>query len=133
MKNMKNQSDKQDIAIAPTPVGERATSMMERDDLGGQRRQVTVLFTDLVGYTPLARKLGEEKTFLFMQRIIREMSEAVHAHGGTVQELTGDGMMAVFGIPRALEDGPLRACAAALDIQSRIATIAEKTAGEPPP
>jgi class 3 adenylate cyclase len=124
MTNMNRQSDKRDIGTAPMLAGEHATSINERDDLGGQRRQVTVLFTDLVGYTPLARKLGEEETFLFMQRIIREMSEAVHAHGGTVQELTGDGMMAVFGIPMALEDGPLRACAAALDIQSRIAAIA---------
>ena len=125
MKNTKNQSERSD-----KPDGDSATFIAETEDSGGQRRQVTVLFADLVGYTPLARKLGEEDTFLFIRRIIREMSEAVHAHRGTVHELTGDGLMAVFGAPTALEDAPLRACAAALDIQSRISAIARITGDE---
>ncbi len=58
----------------------------------GQRRQVTVLFADMVGYMPIAEKLGEENTYLFMQRVHRELSEAVHAQKGTVQEITGDGV-----------------------------------------
>ncbi len=85
-----------------------------------QRRQVTVLFADMAGFTPLAEKLGEEKTYLLMQRLHRELSEAVHAQNGTVQEMTGDGVMALFGAPVAIEDAPVRACRAALDIQSRI-------------
>ncbi len=85
-----------------------------------QRRQVTVLFADMVGFTPLAEKLGEEKTYLVMQRLHRELSEAVHAHNGTVQEMTGDGVMALFGAPVAIEDAPVCACRAALDIQSRM-------------
>ena len=89
----------------------------------GQRRQVTVLFADMVGYMPIAEKLGEEDTYLFMQRIHRELSEAVHAQKGTVQEITGDGVMALFGAPVALEDAPLRACHAALDIISRMTNI----------
>ncbi len=60
-----------------------------------QRRQVTVLFADMVGFTPLAEKLGEEKTYLLMQRLHRELNEDVHAQNGTVQEMTGDGVMAV--------------------------------------
>ena len=87
----------------------------------GQRRQVTVLFADMVGFTPLAEKLGEEKTYLLMQRVHRELSEAIHSQEGTVQEITGDGVMALFGAPVALEDAPLRACRAALDIQARMA------------
>ena len=75
----------------------------------GQRRQVTVLFADMVGFTPLAEKLGEEKTYLLMQRVHRELSEAIHSQEGTVQEITGDGVMALFGAPVALEDAPLRA------------------------
>ena len=91
-----------------------------------QRRQVTVLFADMVGYTPLAENLGEEKTYLLMQRVHRELSEAVHAHDGTVQELTGDGVMALFGAPVALEDAPLRACRAACDIQARMAAVGDE-------
>ncbi len=90
----------------------------------GQRRQVTVLFADMAGYTALAERLGEEQTYLLMQRVHRELNEAVHAQEGTVQEMTGDGVMALFGAPIALENAPLRACRAALDIQARMAALA---------
>ena len=92
---------------------------MSETTRGAQRRQVTVLFADMADYTPLADALGEEKTYLLMQQVHRALSEAVHAQGGTVQEMTGDGVMALFGAPVALEDAPLRACRAGLDIQTR--------------
>ena len=95
-----------------------------------QRRQVTVLFADMVGFTPLAERLGEEKTYLVMQRLHRELSEAVHAQNGTVQEMTGDGVMAVFGAPVAIEDAPVRACRAALDIQSRMDVLGGEVEAE---
>ena len=63
--------------------------------LDGERRQATVLFADMQGYTALAEKLGEEDTFTLMQRIV----EAVSAYGGTTQDLVGDGVMALFGAP----------------------------------
>ena len=92
---------------------------MSETTRGAQRRQVTVLFADMADYTPLADALGEEKTYLLMQQVHRALSEAVHAQGGTVQEMTGDGVMALFGAPVALEDAPLRACRTGLDIQAR--------------
>jgi class 3 adenylate cyclase/tetratricopeptide (TPR) repeat protein len=79
----------------------------------------------MAGYTALAEKLGEEQTYLLMQQVHRGLSEAVHAHEGTVQEMTGDGIMALFGAPIAIEDAPLRACQAAVNIQMRMAEIAE--------
>ncbi len=91
--------------------------------LEGQRRQVTVLFTDMEGYTPLAESLGEDAVYRLMQRVFEEMIGAVHAHEGTVQEITGDGIMALFGAPVALEDAPVRACRAALDIQERMEAL----------
>ncbi|MEE9210389.1 MAG: adenylate/guanylate cyclase domain-containing protein [Kiloniellales bacterium] len=96
----------------------------------GQRRHVTVLFADMAGYTALAEALGEEHTYLLMQRVHRALSEAVHAQDGTVQEITGDGIMALFGAPIAVEDAPLRACRAALDIQARMATLAADAEAE---
>jgi class 3 adenylate cyclase len=84
----------------------------------GQRRQVTVLFADMVDFTPTSEKLGEEAIYTLMRRVIAEMSEAVTNNNGSVQNLTGDGMMALFGAPVAIEDAPLRACQAALDIQT---------------
>jgi class 3 adenylate cyclase len=91
-----------------------------RQILEGRRRQATVLFTDMASFTPLAEHLGEEKTYLLIQRVLQAMSEAVHYHEGTVQELTGDGLMALFGVPIASENAPLKACRAALDIRSRM-------------
>ncbi len=91
--------------------------------LDGQRRQVTVLFADMAEYTPTAEKLGEEATYTLMHRLIERISQTVHRHEGTVQNLTGDGVMALFGAPVAIEDGPLKACRAALDIQDGLRAL----------
>ena len=96
--------------------------------LDGQRRQVTVLFADLVGYTPLAERLDEEAVYQLMQSVLKPMIDAVHIQAGTVQELTGDGIMALFGAPVAVEDAPVRACRAALDIQDRMSMLNEQHA-----
>ena len=70
-----------------------------------ERRQVTVLFADMVGFTSFSERAGEEAAFTLMRSLWRIMSEAVHEHGGVVQDFTGDGIMAVFGAPIAFEDG----------------------------
>ena len=93
---------------------------MAASELEGQRRQVTVLFADMADYTPTAERLGEEAVFGLMRQVIAAMGEAVRANQGKVQTLTGDGMMALFGAPVAIEDAPLKACRAALDIQSEM-------------
>ena len=87
----------------------------------GDRRQVTVLFADLVGFTAFSERSGEEAAYKLMQRIAKVLREAVQEHGGTVRSFTGDGIMALFGVPQALEDAPLRACRAALLMQERLA------------
>jgi class 3 adenylate cyclase len=81
-----------------------------------ERRQVTVLFTDMVGFTIFSERSGEEAAFTLMQSLAKPMEDAVRAQGGAVQGFTGDGIMAVFGAPVAHEDAPLRACRAALAI-----------------
>jgi adenylate cyclase len=80
-----------------------------KQKIEGQRRQASVLFADMASYTAIAEKLGEEKTYLLMQRILHEMTEAVEAHEGKVQDLLGDGLLAIFGAPIAHEDAPLEA------------------------
>src|ERR1700755_523117 len=74
-----------------------------------ERRQVTVLFADMVGFTSFSERSGEEAAFALMRTLWKLMAEAVREHGGVVQDFTGDGIMAVFGVPIAFEDGPLRA------------------------
>jgi class 3 adenylate cyclase len=85
-----------------------------------ERRQVTVLFTDMVGFTTFSEKSGEEAAFTLMRSLSKLMDEAVRGQGGVVQGFTGDGIMAVFGAPVAFEDAPLRACRAALSILERL-------------
>ena len=102
---------------------------------GGERRQVTAMFADVVGSTPLAEKIGEEALYRVMGDVIREMSDAVQSHGGTIEKLTGDGLMALFGAPLAVEDAPVSACAAGLNILDRIAALGNtlmETEGERP-
>ncbi len=90
----------------------------------GERRQVTALFADMVGFTAISERLGEEGTFALIQPIYELMAGAVREQGGLVKDFTGDGIMALFGVPEALEDAPLRACRAGLAIHERLASKA---------
>lgn len=83
-----------------------------------------MLFADLVGFTAFSDRRGEEAAYSLMQTICELMTDAIHAQAGTVKNFTGDGVMALFGVPTAQEDAPLRACRAALDIQQRIGSEA---------
>jgi len=95
-----------------------------------ERRQVTVLFADMVGFTTFSERSGEEAAFTLMRSLSRLMDEAVHEQGGVVQGFTGDGIMAVFGAPVAFEDAPLRACRAALSIQKKLGTAGAELAAK---
>src|SRR5262249_25729364 len=87
-----------------------------------ERRQITVLFTDVVGFTTFSERAGEEAAFALMGSLWPLMDDAVLEQGGVVQGRTGDGIMAVFGAPVAFEDAPLHACRAALSILQRLRT-----------
>lgn len=101
-----------------------------RGRIEGERRQVTALFADIQGYTPLSEALGEEATFKVMERIYEGMITAVLEEEGNVQELTGDGIFALFGAPIALEDAPLRACRAALALQYKLKALNDRLENE---
>ncbi len=92
----------------------------------GQRRQVTVLFADMVDYTAIVSELGEEKSLDFIRMVYETLTRTVEAHGGTVRDFAGDSIMALFGIPEALEDPALRACRAALAIHAAFAETADE-------
>ena len=101
----------------------------------GERRQVTALFADMVGFVSISDRLGEEATFALIQQVYGLLIEAVKEEHGWVRDFIGDGVMALFGVIEALEDGPLCACRAALLIQERMAAAApmfEKTYGVRP-
>lgn len=83
-----------------------------------ERKQVTVLFADVVGSMELAAKLDPERLREIMHALFNQSAEVVQRYQGTVDKFTGDGLMALFGAPAALEDHALRACITALEIQS---------------
>jgi class 3 adenylate cyclase/tetratricopeptide (TPR) repeat protein len=87
----------------------------------GERRQVTVLFADVVGFTAFTARAGAEHAYALMQRVSGLLSAAVQEQGCVVKTFTGDGILAIFGAPTSLEDAPLRACRAALTITQRLA------------
>ena len=80
-------------------------------------KQVTVLFADVVHSMDIAAAVGAERLREIMTELVTRAAAVVQRYGGTVDKFTGDGIMAVFGAPAALEDHALRACLAALGIQ----------------
>ena len=87
-------------------------------------KQVTVLFADVVGSMDIAAKVGAERLREIMAELVERAAAVVQRYGGTVDKFTGDGLMAVFGAPAALEDHALRACLAGLDIQQEVTGLA---------
>jgi class 3 adenylate cyclase len=87
-------------------------------------KQVTVLFADVVRSMDIAATLGAERLREIMAELVTRAAAVVQRYGGTVDKFTGDGIMAVFGAPVALEDHALRACLAALGIQEDISRLA---------
>ena len=94
--------------------------------LEGERKQVTVLFADLKGSMELLADRDPEDARKILDPVLERMMEAVHRYEGTVNQVMGDGIMALFGAPLAHEDHAVRACYAALRMQESVARYAEE-------
>src|SRR5437660_9146381 len=97
-----------------------------RQSLEGERKQVTVLFADIRGSTRLLEGLDPEEAQKLIDPVLHVMMDAVHRYEGTVNQVLGDGIMALFGAPLAHEDHALRACYAALAMQEEMRRYREK-------
>jgi class 3 adenylate cyclase/tetratricopeptide (TPR) repeat protein len=97
-----------------------------RSALEGERKQVTVLFADLKGSMELLADRDPEEARRILDPVLERMMEAVHHYDGTVNQVMGDGIMALFGAPLAQEDHALRACYAALRMQQAIGWYADE-------
>ena len=89
----------------------------------GERRVVSVLVADVAGSTSIAEKLGPERYKFLFDEIVRSMREEVERFDGTVAQLTGDGVLALFGAPTAHEDDSERAVRAALAIRQALGAV----------
>src|SRR6195256_2100317 len=94
--------------------------------LEGERKQVTVLFADLKGSTELLADRDPEEARKILDPVLERMMEAVHRYEGTVNQVMGDGIMALFGAPLAHEDHAVRACYAALRMHEAIRGYTEE-------
>jgi class 3 adenylate cyclase/tetratricopeptide (TPR) repeat protein len=117
-----------------TPAHLAEKILTSRSALEGERKQVTVLFADLKGSMELLADRDPEEARKLLDPVIERMMEAVHRYEGTVNQVMGDGIMALFGAPIAHEDHAVRACYAALRMQESVRAYAvdvQRTQGVP--
>ena len=107
----------------PGGLAEKILSQLGK--IEGERKQVTVMFCDMAGFVALVEKMGPEEAYSMMDEVYEILIRQVHAYGGTVNELTGDGIVALFGAPIALEDAPQRAVRSALAIHREITRFSD--------
>src|SRR5262245_36278453 len=116
------------VAYTPKHLAEKI--LTSRSALEGERKQVTVLFADVAGFTTLAEQLDPEVVHDIINRCFEGITAEVHRFEGTINQYTGDGVMALFGAPLAHEDSPRRAVHAALGIQRAIRDVAQALQAE---
>ncbi len=100
--------------------------LKHRSALEGERKQVTVMFADMSGSTQLSAAMDAEAWHGILDEYFAILSEEVHRFEGTINQFTGDGIMALFGAPLALEDHAQRAALAALSLQRRLREFADR-------
>ena len=119
-------SDAVQAPLAYTPPYLTEKILASRPALEGERKQVTVLFADTKGSMELIQGLDPEDARRLLDPAIHQMMDAVHRYEGTVNQVLGDGIMALFGAPLAHEDHALRACYAALAMQAAMRDYTEE-------
>jgi class 3 adenylate cyclase/tetratricopeptide (TPR) repeat protein len=112
------------------PEGLTEKILSQRDRIEGEKKQVTVMFCDMEGYTSLSEELEPESVYTLMDKVYETLIHKVNDFGGTVNELTGDGIMGLFGAPIALEDAPQRAIRAAMAIHREITIFSDRMSAE---
>jgi len=95
-------------------------------ELGGERRRVTIMMTDLRGFTALSERLEPEKVVQMLNAYFEVMVEVVLKYNGTINEIIGDALLIIFGAPQEMPDRAQRAIACGIDMQNAMARINEK-------
>src|SRR3989441_7317994 len=126
-------------ATAPAPIRDRFASpatytpkhlaekiLTSKGALEGERKQVTVMFTDVSGFTAMSEHLDPEDVHSIMDRAFEVILAAVHNYEGTINQFLGDGVMALFGAPIAHEDHANRALSAALAIDRNLRPLCDE-------
>jgi class 3 adenylate cyclase/ribosomal protein L40E len=108
------------------PKGLTEKILAQRDRIEGERKQVTVMFCDMEGFTNLSERLDPEEAYSIMDQVYEILIHKVHDYEGTVNEMTGDGIVALFGAPIALEDAPQRSIRSAMAIHREMTMFSDR-------
>ncbi len=108
------------------PVAEQVMELGEDELMKGKRKEATILFSDIRGYTTLTENLGASEVVSLLNQYFGTMVEAVFNYEGTLDKFIGDALMAVFGAPLELEDHAWRAVQSALDMRERLKIFNER-------
>ena len=108
------------------PQGLTEKILSQKNKIEGEHKQVTVMFCDMAGYTSLSEILGPEEAYTIMDQVYEILIHKVHEFEGTVNEMTGDGVLALFGAPIAIEDAPQRSIRSAMVIHKEMNRFNEK-------
>ncbi len=109
-----------------TTTGQIATKNGMPTELQGERREVTVLFLDLMDFTRLSKQVDSEEIYLIVDEAMRLLVQIIYRYEGTVDKFTGDGLMALFGTPTAHENDPERAVRSALEMQQVLKPLQQR-------
>ncbi len=116
-----------------TAVVEEVLKHPEKLHLGGERKFLTVLFSDIRGFTSISEGMESQELVEFLNKYLTEMTEMVLKYYGTLDKYMGDAIMAIYGAPIEQADHPVRACSSALDMMERLRELQSKwrTQGQP--
>src|SRR5467141_2777099 len=123
------------LAASPEPRSYTPRHLVEKilaqkSALEGERKPVTVLFADVARSMELAERVDPEECHRLLDRLFRILADGIHRYEGTINQYSGDGIMALFGAPIAHEDHAQRACAAALELAHDLGALAENVRRE---
>src|SRR5262249_43575744 len=118
--------------LEPALRAERERAQIERRSGETERRRATILFADITGFTSLTERMGAERAYPIVVGCLRLLDEIARRHGGTVEKYLGDCVMALFGIPEAIEDAPRAAVNAAIEMRRRVRASTTSVAAETP-
>ena len=104
--------------------------LAQKGKIEDERKQVTVLFCDIENFSPLVEKLEHEEAYSLMDQVYEILIHKIYEYEGTVNEMSGDGIMALFGAPIAIEDAPQRAIRSALAIHREITRFSDQVKRE---
>jgi class 3 adenylate cyclase/tetratricopeptide (TPR) repeat protein len=113
-----------------TPRHLRDGVLRAPSEVRGERKRVTILFADVKSSVELSEQLDAEVWHAVLDRFFAILTQDIHRYEGTVNQYTGDGIMAIFGAPKAQEDHAQRACCAALQMRNELAVLHERLAEE---